>query len=80
MQLVTDFRHSARAILDDLAAVSVTNADGNWWLFGHRSNLTDELFALIARDSPAKWMRTADIKSLFNKSIEPVVEIPPEVV
>ena len=78
MQLVTGFRRSARAMLDDLAAVSCTNAGGNWWLFDHRTELTDELFALIGRESPTKWMRTSDIKSLLNKSIEPVVEIPRE--
>ena len=64
--------------LDDLAAVSCTNAGGNWWLFDHRTGLTDGLFALIGRESPAKWMRTSDIKALLNKSIEPVVEIPRE--
>lgn len=80
MQLVTGFRHSARAMLDDLSAVSCTNAGGSWWLFDHRTELTDELFALIGRESPAKWMRTADIKSLINKSIDPVVEIPREAV
>ena len=78
MQLVTGFRHSARAMLDDLAAVSCTNAGGNWWLFDHRTELTDELFALIGRESPTKWMRTSDVKSLLNKSIEPVVEVPRE--
>lgn len=78
MQLVTGYRHSARAMLDDLAAVSATNAGGNWWLFDHRTELTDELFALIGRESPTKWMRTSGIKALLNKSIEPVVEIPPE--
>ena len=78
MQLVMGYRHSARAMLEDLAAVSCTNAGGNWWLFDHRTELTDELFALIGRDSPTKWMRTKEIKSLLNKSIEPVVEIPRE--
>ena len=78
MQLVTGFRHSARAILDDLAAVSCTNAGGNWWLFDHRTGLTDELFSLIGRESPTRWMRTSDVKSLLSKSIYPVVEIPPE--
>ena len=80
MQLVTGYRHSARAMLEDLAAVSCTNAGGNWWLFDHRTGLTEELFALIGRECPTKWMRTADIKSLLNKSIKPVVEIPPEAV
>lgn len=78
MQLVTGCRRSARAMLDDLAAVSCTNAGGSWWLFDHRTELTDELFALIGRESPTKWMRTSDIKSLLNKSIQPVVEIPRE--
>lgn len=78
MQLVTGCRRSARAMLDDLAAVSCTNAGGSWWLFDHRTELTDELFALVGRESPTKWMRTSDIKSLLNKSIQPVVEIPRE--
>lgn len=78
MQLVTGFRHSARAMLEDLAAVSCTSAGGSWWLFDHRTQLTDELFALIGRESPTRWMRTKDVKSLLNKSIEPVVEIPRE--
>ena len=69
---------SAFVMLDDLAAVSCTNAGGSWWLFDHRTELTDELFALIGRESPTKWMRTSDIKSLLNKSIQPVVEIPRE--
>ena len=50
MQLVTGFRHSARAMLDDLAAVSCTNAEGNWWLFDHRTGLTDELCRMAGVD------------------------------
>ena len=79
MQLVTGFHRSARAMLDDPAAVSCTSAGGNWWLFDHRTEITDELFALIGRESPTKWMRTAYIKSLLNKYIAPVVEIPREI-
>ena len=78
MQLVTGFAHSAGAMMSDLAAVSCTSAGGNWWLFDHRTELTDELFALIGRESPTRWMRTSEVKSLLNKSIEPVVEIPRE--
>lgn len=76
MQLVTGFRHSAAAILEELSSLSCSHASGNWWLFDRRSELSEELFALIDSASPQKWMRTSDIKSLFNKSIVPVMEIP----
>lgn len=74
LQLATGYRHSARAILDDLAALSCTSAGGNWWLFDYRSALTEELFALIGHKSPTRWMRTSDIKALLSKSIEPALD------
>ena len=58
---------SAKALLDDMRALDCSYADGGWWLFDHRSDLTDEVFALVGEEAPRKWMRTRDIKALFKK-------------
>ena len=42
-------------------------ADDGWWLFDHRTDLTDEIFALAGEEAPRKWMRTADVRALFKK-------------
>ena len=60
-------RHGAAAILGDLRAVECSDAGDGWWLFDHRTDLTDELFALMGEEAPRKWMRRSDIKSLFKK-------------
>ena len=60
-------RHGAGAILGDLRATECSDAGDGWWLFDHRTDLTDELFALIGEEAPRKWMRRADIKTLFKK-------------
>lgn len=63
-------KYSAQAILEDIRALECSQADGEWWLFDHRTDLTDELFALIGEDAPRKWMRRSDIKALFTKNKE----------
>ena len=57
----------AGALLDEMRALDCSYADDGWWLFDHRSDLTDEVFALVGEDAPRKWMRTRDIKALFAK-------------
>ena len=58
---------SAQALLADMRALDCSYADDGWWLFDHRTDLTDEIFALVGLDAPTKWMRTKDIKALFAK-------------
>ncbi len=58
---------SAEALLADMRALDCSYADDGWWLFDHRTDLTDEIFALVGLDAPTKWMRTKDIKALFAK-------------
>lgn len=60
-------RPSAQALLEDMRALDCSYADDGWWLFDHRTDLTDEIFGLVDRDAPTKWMRTRDIKALFAK-------------
>ena len=61
---------SAQALLADMRALDCSYADDGWWLFDHRTDLTDEVFALVGEEAPRKWMRTRDIKALFAKGKE----------
>lgn len=58
---------SASSILEDMRALDCSYAEDGWWLFSHRTDLTDEMFALIGEEAPRKWMRTSDIKALYRK-------------
>lgn len=58
---------SAEALLADMRALDCSYADDGWWLFDHRTHLTDEIFALAGEEAPRKWMRTSDIKALYRK-------------
>ena len=58
---------SARALLEDMRDLDCSYADDGWWLFDHRTDLTDEIFALVGEEAPRKWMRTADVRALFKK-------------
>jgi transposase len=67
MQFLTSRRYSVADMLGDLAEVSGSRLESNWWLFDHRSDITDELFALIGEEPPRKHMKLADIKKLLSK-------------
>ena len=71
LQLSLPNRPSAQAVLDDLRACEGTRAEGNWWLFDHRSDLTDEMYALIGARPQPKWMTTAQIKDMHSKKHVP---------
>ncbi|WP_165045326.1 IS1634 family transposase [Adlercreutzia sp. ZJ138] len=60
-------RYSALSILEDMRALGCSELEANIWLFDHRTDLTDELFALIGEESPRKYMRRHEIKALFEK-------------
>ena len=60
-------RPSAGAILDDLRRVECSRVEGNWWLFDHRTDLTDRLFALMGEEAPRRYMTTGEISSLMKK-------------
>lgn len=46
--------------------------DGGWWLFDHRIDLTDEVFALAGEEAPRRWMRVRDVKALLEKGKDPL--------
>lgn len=65
LQYDTGFAYSARAIIKELKAMSGTNEEGNWWLFDHRSELSDELSASVGLGLSRKRMRLEEIKNLL---------------
>jgi Transposase len=67
MQLLTGRKYSAASMIDDLSHVNCSLLEDNWWHFDHRTEITDELFALIGETSPVRYMRTGDIKTLLKK-------------
>jgi hypothetical protein len=58
---------SAQELLGDMRALDCSFAEDGWWLFDHRTDLTDEIFGLVGEEAPRRWMRTRDIKALFKK-------------
>ena len=45
---------SAEALLEDMRALDCSYADDGWWLFDHRTDLTDEMFALVGLNGPTR--------------------------
>lgn len=67
LQKICPGRPSAKAILEELRQVECSAEEANWWLFDHRSDLSEQLFSLVGLEHPLKHMRTADIKKLMQK-------------
>lgn len=61
-------KYSAGEILNDMRKQEYVHAEDDWWLSKHRSDLSDELFALMGEETPCKWMSTSALKSLFAKN------------
>lgn len=70
LQRALGYRWSCEEILDDMAATCMTKLVSNIWVSDHRTDLTDELFALMGSPAPLKQMRLKDVKALFAKSVE----------
>lgn len=65
MQKKLDFKHSVGEILHDLSSMSGTHEDGNWWLFDHRSDLTDKLCKIVGIDLSRRRMQLSEIKTVL---------------
>ena len=70
LQRALGWRYSCAEILDDMAATCMTRLVSNIWVSDHRTDLTDELFALMGSPAPLKQMRLKDVKGLFAKTVE----------
>ena len=58
---------SAAQILGDLSQVAATKLESNWWVFDHRTDLTDELFSAFGLEVPTRYMQLKDIRQLGAK-------------
>jgi hypothetical protein len=67
IQKDTGYRHSAGAIISEIAQLNGIHLKGNWWRFYHRSDLSDELAKAVGLDLSLANMQLADIKN-FSKS------------
>lgn len=67
LQLDTGKKHSAEAISNEIAAMSGTHLQDNWWIFDHRTDLSDELATSVGLDLTRKNMQLKDIKKVFSK-------------
>lgn len=45
-----------------------TNLDGNWWIFDHRSDTTDDLCRMAGIDLTRQNMQLKDIKAAFSQA------------
>ena len=67
IQSDTSFTHSAASIREEMQAMTGTAEDGNWWLFDHRTSLSDELCSSVGIDLSLKRMRLEDIKKILTQ-------------
>ncbi|WP_172623459.1 IS1634 family transposase [Arabiibacter massiliensis] len=59
------WKHSAQAIADDLAAMTGVNEDANVYLFGHRTDLSDELGRVAGLDLARRRYTRKQIKDML---------------
>ena len=65
IQADLSFEHTARAIIAELNSMSGTHEADNWWLFDHRTELSDKLAASVGINLTRKRMQLSDIKKVL---------------
>lgn len=65
LQLRTGNRYSAGAIATELGKMCGSNVDGNWWLFDHRTDASDDICASVGLDLAKRFMQLQDIKKVL---------------
>ena len=68
IQAATGGRYSARVIADELAAMCGTHLEGNWWVFDHRSDASDDLCRMAGIDLTRRNMQLKDIKAVLSQA------------
>ena len=61
----THFKYTASQIIEELKSMSGTREESNWWLFDHRTDISDELCASVGIDLTRRRMKTGEIKNIF---------------
>ena len=65
IQVLTGDRYSAGTIAEEIGAMCGTNVDGNWWVFDHRGDATDDLCRMAGVDLTRRNMQLKDIKAVL---------------
>ena len=68
IQAATGGRYSARVIANEAAAMCCTNVADNWWVFDHRSEVSDSLCRMAGFDGSRRFAQAKDIKAMFKKA------------
>jgi transposase len=68
LQTDLNWEHSAKEIADDLASITGIVMDKNYYLFGHRTDLSDKLGALSGIDLSLKTLSLQKMKEILAKS------------
>ena len=68
IQVLTGGKYSAGTIAEELGAMCGTNLGGNWWVFDHRSDATDDLCRMAGIDLTRQNMQLKDIKAAFSQA------------
>lgn len=67
IQKDTGYEYSVAEIMDELSAMSGTREEDNWWLFDHRTDLSDLLCESVGIDLTRKRMQLSEIKSVLSQ-------------
>ena len=59
------FEHTAHAIIEQLRLLAGTREEDNWWLFDHRTELSDRLAASVGIDLTKRRMQMGEIKGIL---------------
>ena len=65
IQALTGGKYSAGTIVEEVAAMCGTNLDGNWWVFDHRSDATDDLCRMAGIDLTRQNMQLKEIRAVL---------------
>ena len=69
MQVGIKKNYSVKKITEDLSLCKGTYLDRNYWSFGHRTDLTDELYESVGLPKQPKNMKLNKIKSFLEKDL-----------
>lgn len=65
IQVMCAGAYSPARIAEELGAMCGTNLDGNWWIFNHRSDVSDDLCRMAGIDLTRQNMQLKDIKAVL---------------
>lgn len=69
MQLGVNKKYSVKSIVDNLKQCNGTYLERNIWVFGHRTDITDDLYESVGLPKQPKSMKLSEIKGFLEKNL-----------